>query len=93
VHTRLRVSYFVFGTIPPSKFENFDTSLYTREARVGALLHKLVGAHCVRPRSWESNFTYEKSQRLLRRSLRAKALGSVRSAMMHFQNFTAIIKA
>ena len=45
MHPCLRVSYFVFGTIPPSKFENFDTSLYTREAWVGALLHKLVGAH------------------------------------------------
>ena len=26
------------------------------KAGVGAFLHKLVGVHCVRPYSWESNF-------------------------------------
>ena len=88
-------SYFVFETIAPAR--RLATSLYTREAWVGAHLHKLerhrnplpetssssgatrpkdlarctiiVGARCARPRSWESNFTYGKSQRLLRRSL------------------------
>ena len=43
----------------------------------------------MRPRSWESNFTYEKSQRLLRRSLHAEALGFVRFALLHYQNFVS----
>ena len=30
--------------------------------------HKLVGGHSVHPRLWESNFSFGKSQRLLRRS-------------------------
>ncbi len=65
-----------------------------REAWVSALLHKLVGVGAYDdPRSWESNFTYERSQRLLRRSLRAKALGFVRSAMLHFQNFVSLALA
>ena len=37
----------------------------------------------------ESNFTFGKSQRVLRRSLRAKALGFVRSAMLPYQNFVS----
>ena len=51
--------------------------------------HKLVGGHSVHPRLWESNFAFGKSQRLLRRSLRAKALGFVRSALLHYQNFVS----
>ena len=34
----LRVSYFVFGTIPPSKFENFDTSPYANPQNSTALV-------------------------------------------------------
>ena len=45
------------------------------------------------PRSWKSNFAYGKSQRLLRRSLRAKALGFVRSALLHYQNFVSLALA
>ena len=37
----------------------------------------------------KSNFTFGKSQRVLRRSLRAKALGFVRSALLHYQNFVS----
>ena len=51
--------------------------------------YRLVGGHCVRPRSWKSNFSYGKSQRVLRRSLHAEALGFVRSALLHSQNFVS----
>ena len=65
-----------------------------RWRRLFACSHILVGVGAYDdPRSWESNFTYERSQRLLRRSLRAKALGFVRSAMLHFQNFVSLALA
>ena len=41
----------------------------------------------------KSNFAFEKSQRLFRRSLRAKALGFVRSALLHYQNFVSLALA
>ena len=56
--------------------------------------HKLVGVGVLDdPCLWESNFAFGKSQRLLRRSLRAKALGFVRFAMLHFQNFVSLTLA
>ena len=45
---------------PKTRLRSFRGTPYTREAWVGALLHKLVGAHCVRPRSWESYFSFKR---------------------------------
>ena len=48
---------------------------------------------CSRRFAGKSNFVFEKLKRLLRRSLRAKALGFVRSAKLHFQNFVSLALA
>ena len=94
-----------FKTLAPLRYplekawfvRGFGTARHPRGSNAtegSCAAHILVGVGAYDdPRSWESNFTYERSQRLLRRSLRAKALGFVRSAMLHFQNFVSLALA
>ena len=98
----VRKSYFCFKTLPPAR--GLATSPYANPKNSTALVsgnpvHKgglgcaailNVGLlACSRRFAGKGYFTFEKSQILLRRSLRAKALGFVRFAMLHYQNFVS----
>ena len=83
-----------FKTLTPLRYP-------LEKAWVSALLHKLVGVGAYDdPRSWESNFTFGKSQRLLRRSpCEARVLhrlasidcyDAFKSAGLPQQNFAAL---
>ena len=85
VHPRSWESNFAFETLPPP----LRGPPPSTEGGEGCAVTLNVGRGLAPAVCGKSDFTFRKSQRLLRRSLRAEALGFVRSALLHYQNFVS----